>query len=160
MSHPRQVRGLKHVTLESKGPFQSKPKLKGRAALGISYQNKALDQLEPLSRFGTFRREPWFKYRDTYGIHWCQPDGLLELPDRVITIEVKLSLRRLETALVQLNKLYKPTVEMLFQKPAVPLVIFKHWLGEAEIELVDDPEELVYKTLSSIRQPHGWHYLN
>lgn len=82
---------------------------------------------------------------------------MVELPNRVIVAEVKLSLRRLDTALAQLTKLYRPNVELLFGKPVVPLVIFKHWLGEAEIPLIENPEELVYT--SSLKEPRGWHLL-
>ena len=159
MSRPRQVRGLKHVTLERTGPWPEQTKLKGRAAEGIRYQNKALDELRTLSKFGEVLNSPWFCYHDSYGRHWCQPDALVELPDRVLIVEVKLSLRRLETAIVQLTKLYKPTVERFYGKPAALLVVFKHWLGEAEIPLVESPEEMVTRSVNTLRQPYGWHFL-
>lgn len=133
--------------------------MKGRAAEGIRFQNKALDELEPLARFGRLRKEQWFSYHDTYGKHWCQVDGLIELPDRVVITEMKLSLRRLDTAVVQLTKLYKPVVEMFYEKPAALLVVFKHWLGETDLPVIESPEEMVYRSVHTLKQPHGWHCL-
>lgn len=63
--------------------------------------------------------------------------------------------------MVQLNKLYKPTVEMIFQKPVVMLMAFHNWTicSEDPIEMIDDPEELLGIRLTEIKKPYGWHLL-
>lgn len=157
MSRPRQVRGLRYARLEPKGPFEKPTKLRGRAAEGIRYQNKVVDLLRPLERFGTFLHDQWVRYSDANGRHWCQLDALLETYDRVVIVEIKLSLRREETGITQLTKLYKPVASYIYGKPIVPLLVFKHWLGESELPLVSQPEILVYKPVTSAREPHGWH---
>lgn len=158
MKH-RQVRGLRKVELMPHGPFSNNSRLRGRAAEGIRHQRRVHAELEPLARFGTLRDGPWFRYSDTYGSHWCQPDSVLEAHDRILVVESKLSLRRLDTALAQLTKLYRPTLEMFYSLPVVCLVAFRHWLGDAELELVDDPAELVCEPVRSLRRPKGWHLL-
>ena len=157
MSRPRQVRGLKSITMQPSGPWGPSPKLTGRAAEGMRFQKKVSTRLTSLSDHGAFYDSPWFSYIDTYGRHWCQPDIVVDLPNRVVVVEAKLSLRRLETGLVQLTKLYRPTMEKFFGKPAVLVLAFKHFLGQIDLDLIDEPEELL--TQPSSARPLGWHYL-
>lgn len=156
MSKPRCVMGLKQVTLEPTGPWP-KPKLKGRAAEGLRYQNRALDKFAQLAEYGNLYRDQWLSYNDTHGKHWCQPDAILDLPRHTIVAEVKLSLRREETGIKQLTKLYRPTVGKLFDKPVMLLLIFKHWHGESDLPLITDLKELLFGHTSYFGQPHGWH---
>jgi hypothetical protein len=73
---------------------------------------------------------------------------------------MKLSQRRIDNAIVQLTKLYKPTLALLYGKPVVMLAVFKHWLpdGDELIPTVDDPEELLTRPLGALKQPLGWNY--
>lgn len=161
MTRPRHVRGLKKAELMPAGPYPFTPKLKGTAARGISFQRKVHKALvAELSDFGPVLDGPWIRYTDTYGQHWCQLDSAINASDRVIVFESKLSLRRLSTALVQLTKLYRPTVELIFNKPVIMCVAFHHWVPDTQFDLpmVDEPSELLSVPL---RQPgpYGWHYL-
>lgn len=160
MSRPRHVRGLRSVAMTDSGPFPTPTpsKLPRRAAEGIRYQKRALDKLQSLDRFGDFYRDQWFVYTDANGRHWCQTDGLLAIWDRVIVFEIKLSLRRLETGLAQLTKLYKPTVGAYFDKPVVPCLVFKHWVPGADLNLIDNPEELLSYRPSAGACPVGWNF--
>ena len=160
MSKPRHVRGLLKAEMMNEGPFSSEPKLTGKAAEGIRYQKKVHQSLVPLSRFGDLHREPWIRYTDTYGVHWCRPDDVLETHDRVLVVEAKLSLRRFEGGMIQLNKLYRPVLEMIFQKPVAMLLAFKHWLpGEFNMQMVEMPEELLYFPPHRLATPAGWHFM-
>lgn len=157
---PRHVRGLKKVEMLPNGPFPKDPKLTGRAAEGIRYQKKVHKALGELERFGTLHEEPWIRFCDTYGVHWCRPDSVLETHDRLLVVEAKLSLRRYEDAMTQLNKLYRPTLEELFRKPVAMLMAFRHWLpGSFDLPMVDDPEELLYYPHSRLAKPVGWHFM-
>lgn len=111
---------------------------------------------------GTLLSEPWIKYKDTYGWHWCQPDTVLEARDRVLCVESKLSLRRREVAIAQLDKLYRPVLTRLYDKPVVMVVAFRHWLGEFSDDprlTIDHPSELMGVPHSDLKQPFGWNYL-
>ncbi len=143
------------------GPYPSNPKLKGSAARGLSFQRKVHRELVgQLAEHGPLLDGPWIRYTDTYGQHWCQLDSALNAKDRVIVFESKLSLRRLSTALVQLTKLYRPTVELIYHKPVVMCVAFHHWIPDTNFDLptVDDPAELLTVPLRC-PGPYGWHLL-
>lgn len=160
MSKPRQVRGLWKVELHDQGPFTKEPRLKGKAAEGIRYQRKIHRLMEPLESFGPLLEEPWFRYADTYGVHWCRPDSVLELHDRVLVVEAKLSLRRYEDAMTQLNKLYRPVVGEFFSKPVAMVMAFKHWIpGVWTFPLVQSPEETFTFPIGKLKEPVGWHVM-
>ena len=142
------------------GPWPNEPKLKGSAARGISFQKKVHKHLAPLEAQGTLYESQWIRFTDAHGDHWCQIDSMLEARDRIIIVEAKLSLRRLAAALTQLQKLYRPTVELIFGKPALMLVAFKYWVPDAELELIDDPEELFCFSPARRPGPFGWHLLH
>jgi len=149
--------------LRPTGPFADKRKLKGRAAEGIRFQKRVHQRLTALGKFGDLHEGPWIRYTDTYGVHWCQPDSLVETNDRVLIVEAKLSLMRLDQAKAQLSKLYQPVVEIIFDKPAVLLVAFNNWIrlvdGKEPIETVDNPLALLQRPLRSLKAPLGWHVM-
>lgn len=118
------------------------------------------DHVEQLGRFGPVHDGPWFRFSDTYGTHWCQPDALAEFHDRVLIVECKLSLRQLDNGLRQLRGLYRPIVELVFDKPAVLVIAFKHWTGigpEQPFEELEELEQIATIPLSSCKQPYGLH---
>lgn len=159
MTRSRQIRGLQKVSLEPSGPFP-RPRLKGRAAEGLRYQNNAISFLSQVfNGYGPLYPEQWFRYTDTYGSHWGQIDLGIELPSKVIVCEMKLSLRREDEARNQLSKLYRPAMEAFFSKPVAMLVVFKHWLGESGLSILPDPLDLVPKSSSSLREVYGYHCL-
>lgn len=81
--------------------------------------------------------------------------------DRVLVVEAKLSLMRLDAAIKQLTKLYRPTVELIFQKPVIMLVAFRNWIicDEDPIEMIENPEELFGLRITDLKIPRGWHVL-
>ncbi len=165
MSHPRKVMGLKWARLDPDGPFKGeRPKATGKAAEGHRYQARIeREEVKPLERFGQVFSNQWIRFADTYGTHWCELDLAVDAFDRVVVIECKLSLRRLETGLAQLSRLYRPCVEHIFEKPVVSLLVFKHWVGpyakEDPIPMLDSPVDAFLRPLHSLKQPHGCHIL-
>lgn len=162
MAKPRHVRGLQAATLEPSGPFPSNRRLRGSAAEGIRYQRKVQDELSALDGYGTIHNEPWIRYTDTYGTHWCQPDAVLETYNLVLVTEVKLSLRRFKTAKAQLQSLYRPVLAKIFSKPVVTLIAFKHWTSDVEPDAflpVDHPKNLLSDRITPHGQLRGWHYM-
>lgn len=144
-----------------KGPYPE-PKLKGRAAEGLRYQKKVHSELAELAPQGDLKASPWIRFSDTYGTHWCQPDHVLEAWDRVIVAESKLSLRRLDTAVSQLSRLYKPCLEYLFpRKPIIMVVAFKHWIkgDEDPVPMIDELQDLMSAPPKAYTKPYGWHFL-
>lgn len=154
--------GLVSAEILPKGPYPNEPKLKGRAAEGIRYQKKVHGELKALAPQGRLYEGPWIRFRDSYGTHWCQPDHVLEAWDRIILAESKLSLRRLDTAVTQLTRLYRPCLQMIFpSKPIVMIVAFKHWLKGVEdpVPMISDLQDLMSMPLTGKIQPKGWHFM-
>ncbi len=67
---------------------------------------------------------PWFRYLDGRGWHYCSPDLLLDTGDFVLLVEVKLS--DVAVAWSKLLGLYAPIVELVLAKPVVPVVVVKN----------------------------------
>lgn len=153
--------GLTKAEFMPEGPWGDEPKLKGRAAEGIRYQKKVHEEFSALGVQGKLYEGPWIRFSDAYGTHWCQPDHVLDARDRVVVAESKLSLRRLDTAVVQLTKLYRPCLELLLGKPVVMVVAFKHWVkGEEDpVPMIDELQDLMSMSIRGKIQPKGWHYM-
>jgi hypothetical protein len=142
------------------GPFQQK-KLTGTKCEGIAFQRRVhRELLEPLGRFGPVYEEQWFRFSDTYGTHWCQPDGLVEFHDRVLVVEAKRSLRGQDSGMRQLRSLYRPVVELALKKPTVLCLAFHHWTAhEPEFEEIDSIEDLISLPLGQCDKVKGLHVL-
>lgn len=91
-------------------PFLRHPPRKGRKRQGLIYQARAgaylLDRYAP-----NFRFSPWVVFN---GNRWCQPDGLLLLPERATVVVVEIKLSHCSEAWYQLFELYIPVVQVLF----------------------------------------------
>lgn len=160
MSKPRRVMGLKSASLQSEGPFKNPPPLKGRAAEGIRYQRKVHDKLRvELADQGDILQEQWIRFTDAYGVHWCQLDSAFVGRDRVVVVEAKLSLRQHATGVAQLSRLYRPCLELIYDKPVAMLLAFKYWVPGAEVHTIDSPQDLLYKQFADLKRPWGWHLL-
>jgi hypothetical protein len=87
-----------------------------------------------------YTANPWLRFRDDAGLHWCQPDGILRGPDRVVIVEVKYN-HTIE-AWRQLRLLYEPVVGWLEELPISVVEVVK-WYDCAvqfpeEVKLVKD----------------------
>ena len=164
MSRPRKVNSLVKAELMPEGPpFPTNLRAKGAAARGLAFQRQVARTIQDkLQNSGTVHEGPWIRYYDRDGSFWCQPDLVVATANRAIIIEAKLSLRRLSTALKQLNGLYRPCVEFIFGLPVVQCVAFRHWVPEADdgtLSMVDEPADLLWLGFLKGPGPFGWHLL-
>lgn len=157
---PRRVTNLSKAEMIPNGPFPE-PKLRGRAADGIRFQKRVHELLQPLEAQCTLYQGQWIKYADAEGPGWCQVDSLAVNCRRVIVVESKLSLRRHDTGVRQLSKLYAPILRHIFNLPVLTVLAFHHWVpgvGE-DMELVDHPLDLITAPIGAAARPLGWHVL-
>lgn len=114
---------------DSPPPFLRHPPRRGRKRQGLIYQARAgawlLDRFKPHFRFS-----PWVVFN---GDRWCQPDGLLILPerDRIVVTEIKL--RHCSEAWFQLFELYIPVVRVLFPNWEVVGCEVVKWYDPADV---------------------------
>lgn len=158
MSRVHRLKDLRGAEFVTEGPFTTEPKLRGKAKEGIAYQKQVHCALAPLT--GDLVADQWIRFRDGRTYHWCRPDSILDTWDRVIVWESKLSLRQLDKGLAQL-RLYRPILELIFDKPVAGVIVFKHWsLGTANcLPMIDDPAEALSFLPSRMKKPHGWNYV-
>jgi len=161
MTRSRRVQRLEWARLEPVGPFADNPKVKGRAAEGLAYQRYVCAELRRLGAYGPVFEGQWIRYRDRNGTHWCQFDWALETLKYVVVCEIKLSQRRTPEAIAQLNSLYKPTVELIFNKPVIAVMAFRHWHRDHADTLpqIQSPEDLLYLNPKQAREPRAWNFL-
>lgn len=91
------------------GPFGKASS--GRTAAqkaGLRYERGVKGRLELL--FDNFHSGPWYAYRLRNEVRYCQPDGLVFLPDLTIIFEIKHSF--VPEALDQLQRLYAPVIRL------------------------------------------------
>lgn len=157
---PRRVTNLSKAEMMPNGPF-SEPKLRGRAADGIRFQNKVHRLLAPLEPQYELHQSQWIRFRDAEGWGWCQVDSLGVNCRRIIVVESKLSLRRHDTGVRQLSKLYAPILRYIYNLPVLTVLAFHHWVpgvGE-DMELVESPLDLMTVPIGAAARPIGWHVL-
>ena len=157
----RKVHRLKKLRMAEfvdSGPFATEPKLKGKAAEGIRYQSRVDEELSELA--GNRKTEQWIRFNDSGQWHYCRPDSILETYDRVIVVEAKLSLRQLDKAKAQL-RLYRPLLELIFEKPTIGIVAFKNWIigSENALPMIDHPEQALFRPLSQLKPALGWNFI-
>ena len=88
--------------------------------LGLAYERRVHDVLENIY-VDKFRATPSILYRDKKSrLRRAIPDGLLEFPDYLLAIEIKLT--HTEKAWWQLVKLYQPLLQNLYPGRRVLLV--------------------------------------
>jgi hypothetical protein len=119
----RGVEGVRSAWPSSEGPFGRTPaRLKGTGAqrAGIRYERKARAFLA--KEFGKdFTPSQWFQYETDSGVNWCQPDGLLQINNLLVIIEVKVNFS--SDAWWQLRKLYEPVVKAALNPTRLALAV-------------------------------------
>lgn len=100
-------------------PSKRKPTRAQRA--GVYFERKAQAMLS--AKLPGYEASPWFSFREATsrkGRRWCQPDGILVLPEVTVIFEIKI--RTLPQAWWQLVKLYKPVVQKALSPERIALV--------------------------------------
>lgn len=108
----------------------STKQVKGNMRKGLKYEQRFSENM--LERFDDYYVPgPWFHYKEIgkERTRWCQPDGLLFIPEqsRIILYEVKL--KHTSDAWWQLRFLYLPVLSRMFppDKWSYVLMEITHW---------------------------------
>lgn len=106
------------VSQLTKAPdFGPKPTASTAQKNGLRYERKVLNELEKLFSHENKLVKPWFEFKnDEHGRRTASPDFVVCRSEESIIFEIKVTHTGL--AWWQLNKLYKPIVEFMFEKPA------------------------------------------
>jgi hypothetical protein len=101
-------------------------------ALGIQYEKRAAAAI--VSRWSNAVPGQWVEYVDDGGHGYAQFDVLVVAPEVVLVFECKLS----ETGQGrrQIEDLYKPLLEHIFERPIRGIVVARHLTRETRPEAV------------------------
>lgn len=152
---PRRIEGLQSVGLAAESPWP-KLKLKGSRAKGKTYERRVGKYLRAAFAGAPtdFFEGQWLSFYDANGRGYAQPDIYMVFPTFVLVVEVKLKQNTL--AHKQLDGLYRPLLERLYQRPTLLLQVFKFPRWEAD-------ERRVADWTSVLSLPPGrifeWHWL-
>lgn len=96
-------------------PFDTGGRTRGVRRLGQVYEYKWQEYAE--QRFDYYVPSPWLVFRSETKpyVQWCQPDGLLFLPEKLSIIIVEVKLRHTDVAFWQIEKLYEPVLRKCFE---------------------------------------------
>jgi len=83
----------------------------------------------------------WIEFRDANGRGYCEPELFLPLRDVVVLFEMKLSGGPM--AKLQLEGLYKPLLEHIYQKPVRCLLVCKWVRADTPLPIFATPEKFL-----------------
>lgn len=83
----------------------------------------------------------WIEWADATGVHRCEPDAYLVLPDRIILFEVKLTASQYGVA--QACDLYAPLLHLLYGKPVVSILLAKSLAPAIPGPFIDTLDEVL-----------------
>ncbi len=146
----RVIEGLVWARKALEGPWPSaKRRPRGAKGQGVKYEN-ALAKALPSAKHGQ-----WFEFQDRNGKGWCQTDLLIELPDGVLVLESKYSW--VPEGHTQLENLYRPVVERVWQKPMLGVQVCKNLAVGCRIETVMRLDDAL--AVAKQRRPVVLHWL-
>jgi hypothetical protein len=106
--------GLRTAVFVDKPPFSLEKARTTAQAKGLAYERKVAKAVAALVPEGTqVRHGPWIEYVARSGRkRYAQPDLVLELPDRIVLVEVKLT-HRLDIS-SKIRRFYRRLLRMLY----------------------------------------------
>lgn len=123
----------------------------GSKAQGLAYEKKVGRWVR--RQWPWLTSGQWFEFRDANGKGCCQVDHYLVLPDRVLALECKLT--QTEIAESQIQRLYAPVLQAVYEKPVVGVQVCKH--------LACNDPRLITELNKAMASPMGdyfiWHCL-
>lgn len=114
-----EIVGDLRATVTSPGILRKKGKLSKAKRAGLNYERRAQGMIR--TRYGNIVCNPWIEFLDDDDWKLCQPDAVVELPDRMLVLEMKL--RQQMDAYAKIRNLYMPIVEDYWRKPVSGLQV-------------------------------------
>lgn len=124
----RRVKGLLHAQACLRPDCIPHGRPRGAKAMGLRYE-AAVAAAFPEAQHGL-----WFRYRDSNGPGYCNPDLVIEYPDRLLVLEIKLTWT--PVAEPQIRELYRPVLEMALGKPVFGAVICRNLTPDTPKSLI------------------------
>jgi hypothetical protein len=96
-------------------PFDTGGKVRGVRRAGQIYEQRAQNYFCEVYD-ACYLPSPWLQFRTKTASHlqYCQPDGLLFLPDKFAIVVIEFKLRHTANAYWQVHNLYVPVLEKIF----------------------------------------------
>lgn len=110
-------------------------RLRGTKRMGMKYEKDFSTEIRRRYPAITLSGQ-WFRFVDSNGGGFCQPDIIVLLKTECIIFECKLT--DCEKGRSQLSRLYRPVVERCWGLPTRGVVVTRHLSGETKLELVTD----------------------
>ena len=128
---------------------------KGTKAVGLRYERAVGEAVrsKPYIILG-----PWFEFRDANGWGCCQPDFIIERPERGDFVVMECKLTENEAAYKQLNGLYLPVVAMAYLGATCGAIVTRHLTRNTRPDRIFDS----FDEMLAAASPPGipiWHYL-
>lgn len=97
-------------------PFDDGSRVRGVRRVGQIYESRAQEHFRTLYE-ERYLESPWLLFRTAREPNWqyCQPDGLLFLPEKLSIVVVEFKLRHTAAAYWQMQNLYVPVLQKIFE---------------------------------------------
>lgn len=93
------------------------------AKKGLAFQRKITKEICSLG-LGRVFAEPWFVYKLRSVLRYCSPDIIIEQPNRIIVVEIKLTWQpEIDN---KLRNLYTPIAKHVFRKPVKAVLVVRN----------------------------------
>lgn len=113
----------------ARNPYGKTPKTpRGAKGAGLRFERQVASGITGA------RTGRWFVFRDANGTGYCSPDIILATAQGLIVLECKLS--DTPHAFSQIERLYKPVLQMVFRRPVAGIVVAKHLRAHTDTALV------------------------
>jgi hypothetical protein len=143
--HFREIRGTPHTIKIDYPPYQRAYGNTAARHRGLAYEAKV--QCELIAQFSDYHPEPTVDFYDSLGWRRVRPDGVLERWDSVVLFEIKI--QSMYETWWQTEKLYKPVLLKLFQKPVVSVHVVRSFdpsvQGPEAIEQISRLEPWIFE---------------
>lgn len=152
----RRISGLISASIAPDQSWAKARNVRGTAARGLAYERRVLKYLARQQIADGWPcqviPQPWIRFTDAGGDGLCQSDAILVYADYALVVEIKL--RQNDRAKQQLEWLYEPLVEHLFDLPTIGLEIFKYPARRKKNSWVDSPSEIAFGSRTRLYQMH------
>ena len=154
----RTIQGLKWARLVERPSSIPKGRPKGAKALGVRYEKSLAKILGTRVLYGQ-----WFEYEDRAGHGWGQSDFLIraapgEVSESIVVLESKYTWT--PEGHEQIERLYTPLVEAIWQIPVRGVVVCKNLLDQKAMKGIVVCEKLCEaQALARNHSKVVWHWL-